>query len=265
MQLNWQLSQLSFLHNTELTLSRLQLYLVRVQAQLASSSTYNHFTSDCGHHISQCSSSLPDLSLLLGEKSQVHLYLTDLKLWVHHSLNNWLHANLECEDACTVLAKIIDTYAMTACSAYIDMLEDVSLMLLTTINLWVALDKCVLHHYPLLHDYNPGFPPSLFEPLLLPRKAQMQQLFHIEQHLAIRRKAALLEFLFIFWSDDALKSFTVHYFEWSSHHHQELQKKIKMEVTTEQSQKLSELTKKHHQYHELIKQSDRMNCQYVSH
>jgi len=264
-QENWQPSKLSFLHDTELTLSRLRPYLERVRARSASPLTYHHFSSDCGRRISQNSSSLPDLSLLPVEGRQIRLYLADLEFWVHHSLNDWLRANLERKDACTALAKVIDIYATAASSAYIDMPEDASLMLLTIMDLWVALDKCALHHYPLLlHDYNPGFPPSLFEPLLLPRKAQMERLFRVEQHLATRRKAALPGFPSIFRSDDGPKSFAVRYLERPSHYHQELRRKIEAEATTERSEKLSELAKKRHQYYELITQSDGMNCQYVS-
>ena len=62
-----------------------------------------------------------------------------------HSLNDWLRANREYKDACMALAKVIDTYTSAASSAYTDMPEDVSLMLLTSIDLWVALDKCALH------------------------------------------------------------------------------------------------------------------------
>ena len=175
--------------------------LAKVPARSASPSTYHHFMSDCGCRISQCNSSLPDLSLLTeGARGQVRLYLANLELWVHHSLNDWLRANMERKDACMALAKVIDTYTSAASSAYTDMPEDVSLMLLTSIDLWVALDKCALHHYPLLHDYDPGFPPSLFEPLLLPRKAQMERLFRVEQYLATRRKAAVPGFPSIFQS-----------------------------------------------------------------
>lgn len=263
-QQNWLPSQLSFLHDTELRLSRLRLYLERVRARSALPSNYHHFTSDCSRRISQCSSSLPDLGLLLRNESQVRLYLADLELWVHDSLNDWLRVNMERKDACTALATVIDTYATASSSAYTDMPEDISLMLLTTMDLWVALDKCALHHYPLLHDYDPGFPPSLFEPLLLPRKAQMERLVRVEQHLGTRRKAAIPGFPSIFRSVDAPKSFAVRYFERPSHHHQELRRQIEAQATTERSQKLSELAKKCHQHQELIKESDEMNCQYVS-
>ena len=263
-QANWHPSQLSFLHDTKLKLPRLQVYLAKARARSTSSSTCNHFASDCGRRISQCSSSLLDLGLLLGDEGQVRLNLTDLELWVHHFLNDWLCANLEREDACTALAQVIDTYATAASSAYVDMPEDISLMLLTTMELWVALDKCALRHYPLLHDYDPGFPPSVLEPLLLPRKAQMERLFRVEQHLATRRKTALSGSPSVFRSDDAPRSFAVRYFERPSHHHQELRRKIEAEATTERSRRLSELAKKRHQYYELMAQSNRMHCQYIS-
>ena len=174
-QQNWFPSQPFFPRDTELTLRKLRPYLMRVPARPAPPSTYHHFMSDCGRRILQCSSSLPDLTLLKKDGGgQVRLYLADLELWVHHSLSDWLCANMERKDACTVLAKIIDTYTSAASSAYVDMPEDVSVMLLTSMELWVALDKCALHHCHLLREYDSEFPPSLFEPLLLPRKAQME-------------------------------------------------------------------------------------------
>jgi hypothetical protein len=101
---------------------------------------------------------------------RVSLYLADLELWVRDSLPDWLRAYMKHTDACTALSEVIDTYTSAASSAYTDMPEDISLMLLTSMDLWVALDKCALHHCDLLRNYDPGFPPSLFEPLLLPKK-----------------------------------------------------------------------------------------------
>ena len=170
-QQTWRPTQLSFLRDAKLRLSSLRPYLARVPARSASPSTYHHFTSNYGRRISQGSSSLPDLSLLREDEGQTYLYLADLELWVQHSLDDWLHANIERQSACEALARVIDDYASAASSVYADMPEDISLMLLTTMDLWVALDKCALHHYPLLHEYNPEFPPSLFELLLLPKKA----------------------------------------------------------------------------------------------
>lgn len=196
-------------------------------------------------------------------EGHIRLYLADLKLWVHNSLNDWLHANMERKDACTALAEITDTYTSAASSAYLDMPEDISLMILTSMDLWVALDKCAMQHYPLLRDYDPDFPPSLFKPLLLPRKAQMERLFRVEQYLATRRKASIPGLPSIFQSVNTEKNFAVMYFQ-QSPHHQKLRRDIEAEATNERSQKVSELAEKRQRYDELTKQSEGMSCQYTS-
>lgn len=261
MQRAWLPSQLSLLQDTELRLPTLQPYLEKVRARSTSPSSYNPFTSNCGRRISQCSSTLPDLSLLVKkDESQGRLYLTDLECWVENHLDGWLLSNTENEGACSALAKIIETYASVASSSYQDIPEDTSLMLLTLMNLWVALDKCALHHYPLLRDYDPEFPPLLFEPLLLPKKLQMERLFHIENYVAMRKKAAEPDSPSIFQSINEARNFSVLYFQ-QSLHHQRLRQKIESQAMSERSSKITELAEKRQEYHELSGRADRMSCQ----
>jgi hypothetical protein len=262
-QRNWAPSQLSFLLDTEVILSRLQPYLEKVMARMASPSTYQTFLSDCGQRISQWSVSLPNPSLLtVGNGGQVHLYLTDLELWVENSLNDWLHANMERHDAVTALAALIDTYTSIASLAYKDMPEEISLMLLTSMDLWVALDKCALHHCTLLRDYTPGFPSSLFEPLLLPKKPQMERLLRVEQYLVGRRAAAASKFPSIFRFVDTTEAFAVRYVQ-QSQRHKELQQRIEAEAQNHRDRKTSKLAEKRQRYCELINDSNGMSCQYV--
>lgn len=179
------------LQDAELRIPTLRPYLVKVRARSKSPPSHKPFTPDCGRRISQCSSTLPDLSLLIKrDENQDCLYLTDLECWVETHLDGWLLSNMKEEGACIALAKIIKTYAGLASPNYQDMPEDISIMLLTLMDLCVALNKCALHHYPLLRDYDPEFLTSLFEPLLLPKKLQMERLSHIETYVAMRKKAA---------------------------------------------------------------------------
>lgn len=254
----WLPSQLSLLQDAELRLSTLRPYLEKVRARSTSPLSYNPFTSDCGRRISQCSSNLPDLSL--WEKRDESQNLTDLERWVENHLDGWLLSNMKDGDACTALAKIIETYASVASSNYQDMPEDTSLMLLTLMDLWVALDKCALHHYPLLRDYYPEFPPSLFEPLLLPKKLQMERLTHIENYLAMRKKAAEPNSPSIFRSINEARSFSVLYYQ-QSLHHQQLRQKIESQATNDRSSKIAELAEKSQQYAELLRMAGRMSCQ----
>ncbi len=64
-------------------------------------------------------------------------------------------------------------------AAYLSNAEDESIMLLTIIGLWVALDKVAVAQYPLLCDYSPEVPTDLLEPLLLRRSKSLNRLVMI--------------------------------------------------------------------------------------
>ena len=263
-QQGWDSSRLSILQDTRLSLPRLQPYLTKVLARSAMASVSNNFVSDCGTRILQCSSNLPDLSWLIEEdSSQAILNLIDLELWVLESLHEWLSTSIEREETCTALARLINAYTRSALRAYTDMPGDISLMLFTLMDLWVALDKCALHHCPLLRDYAPEFPLSLLEPLLLPKKIQMERLMYIEQYLKTRRRDAMPECPSVFESIDTKASFSVRYFQ-ESPHHQSLRRRIEAKAANKRSQKRSELESKVQRYRNLMAQYWRMNCEYAA-
>lgn len=259
----WVPSKLSLLQDAELRLQTLRPYLEKVRARSTSPSSHNPFTPNCGRRISR-SSALPDLSLLVKrDENQDCLYLTDLESWVETHLDGWLLSNMKNEGACTALAKIMETYAWLASPSYQDMPEDTSIMLLTLMDLWVALDKCALHHYPLLRDYDPEFPTSLFEPFLLSKKLQMESLSRIENYVAMRKKAAQPNYPSIFQSINEASSFSVLYFQ-QSLHHQQLRKKIESQAKNERSAKKEELADKLQKYRELLKESESLRCQWLT-
>lgn len=259
-QLNWLPSQLSFLDDTKLRIPKLRPYLAKMPARSALTSTTKHFKSDCRPRVSPFVSSLPALNFSGIDSSQTRLNLIDLELWVCRSLDDWLHTNLRQEDACTALTKVIDTYISVASSVYADEPEEISLMILTSMELWVALDKCTLHRHPLLHQYDPGFPPSLFEPLLLPKKPQMERLSRLEKYLARRKQAAVSKYPSIFQSIDSQQSFAVQYFEQSSRH-QKLRQDIEADAKIKRSEKINELAKKRKEYQDMMKRVDGMLCE----
>lgn len=104
--------------------------------------------------------------LRLAKADDPYIFLADLELWVQDWLDDWLIMNLESPHSSTCLSELIEGYTTAASSHYAESPEDVSLMLLTAIELWVALDKCSIHQHSLLSKYDPGFPQSLFHPLL---------------------------------------------------------------------------------------------------
>ncbi|MCJ1392993.1 hypothetical protein MMC18_005865 [Xylographa bjoerkii] len=259
---NWLGSPRKFLADTKLKLSCLKPYLAKMTGRPTTLVTSHDFTLDCIPRISQRGSELPELSLLREEnKSQIYLSLADLEFWTEQSLSEWLVLNQANTNSCMALAKLINDYMSEASSVYKDAPEDISLMILTTMELWVALDKCALHHCELLYDYDPGFPASVFEPLLLPGKPQMARLNEVEQHLERRRASAKAGFPSIFRSVDADESFSVRFYR-QSPNHQELRRKIEAEATIERSQKLAELETKREKYQNLMSQSEGMSCEF---
>lgn len=259
-QLNWLPSQLSFLDDTRLRLSKLRPYLDKIAARTAIISTTQDFTSDCRRRVSPSALSLPDLGILRSDHNQTRLNLIDLELWVSSSLDDWLHANMKQQNTSTALSAVIQTYTSVASSTYAGEPEDISLMILTSMELWIALDKCVLYHHPRLHQYDPEFPPSLFEPLLLPKKPQMERLSQVEKYLAARKQAAKSGHPSIFQVVDSRNSFAVQHFEHSPHH-QELRRKIEADAEIERSRKKEELAEKRKEYQKSMKELQDAACE----
>lgn len=259
-QISWLPRELSFLDDTHLRLPKLRPYLVKVSQRSTTSPTTQQFTSNCRDRILPSASKLPDLDFVGLYGDSAHLQLIDLELWVHTSLDGWLHANTEQEDSCKVLVKVIDSYTRKASSTYANVPEEISLMILTSMELWIALDKCALHRYPLLHHFDPGFPPTLFEPLLLPKKHQMERLSRVEKYLANRKNAAIAEFPSIFRGIGSKKSFSVQYFD-QSLRHQKLREEIEADGRRKKAKKIVELVKKCKEYHDMVKKSGDMTCE----
>ena len=58
------------------------------------------------------------------------------------------------------------------------------------IELWIAIDEKVIEWEPYLKNYTPEIPSGVLEPLLLPRRDQMERLSRAEVYLQKRHKAA---------------------------------------------------------------------------
>ena len=256
-------SQRSLQSDSSLTLLKLRPYLAEVSRRTASPVMRNPFASSCRRRLPQCISAPLDKSFSANiDEGERRLYLADLELWVEDFLSDWMDANFGRKSACATLAEVIAIYTSAASSLYADIPDDRSLMILTTMDLWVALDRCAINCYPLLREYSPGFSSTVFEPLLLPKRPQMERLLHVEQYLAGRRAAASTDFTSIFQSVGTSESLAVRYFE-RSPHHQEMRRKIEEQATIDRSQKIVEFVGKRRRYDELMRQADRTACQYV--
>ncbi|KAG9237428.1 hypothetical protein BJ875DRAFT_370034 [Amylocarpus encephaloides] len=251
--------------DTHLTLQNLQPYLDKIRDRPALQSNSKTNSPMCATRIDPHATTLPrgDLwNLESGYGSR--LALMDLELWVQESLDTWCAANLSTTTACSDLVDLTENYATSALAAYAKNPEDMSVMYLTIMGLWVALDRCATRQAPLLEKYMPGFPFLLFDPLLLPKRIQMRRLVQIEQYLQQRRNQATCSSNFIFQKTNMFDSLAVQYYE-QSPLHQALRRKIEAAAQIERDAKIRELETKLQEYRRLMQESDAIpSCKYLT-
>ena len=90
------------------------------------------------------------------------------------------------EQGCDDLLSEMRQYLVVAREAYQKDAVQSSLMLLLLMELWQALDTSIIAHYPLLAEYDTGFPSNLLHVLQLARIEDMQRLQAVEKYLEDR-------------------------------------------------------------------------------
>ena len=115
-----------------------------------------------------------------------YVALYDVERSVEQGIDHWVAHVTNVEEACTQLGALMDIYLSSASISYKDNPEYRSMMTLTTIELWVALDKLVVGDIPMLAEYSPEIPISLLESLLLRETMSLQRLSRVYQYLFAR-------------------------------------------------------------------------------
>ncbi|KAI9652880.1 MAG: hypothetical protein M1829_001369 [Trizodia sp. TS-e1964] len=134
-------------------------------------------------------------------------------------------------------------------------------MFFTSIELWVALDDCALRKYPILQNYDPGFPPTLFEPFLLPKRSQMERLLMVEKYLFNRRDLATYKSELVFLRHSSQNSLSLRYFA-DSQCLQDLRRQIENEAQVAITLKISEFRTKKEQHGCLMQEYVTLSCHY---
>jgi hypothetical protein len=188
--------------------------------------------------------------------------LADFELLVQDDLDRWLRNQLHTarNSACVELAACIDAYRKSAIEVYAGNPEDVSLMLLTIIELWVALDKLVVAEIPLLAEYSPEIPHQALESLLLCKAKSIRRFASIVNYIRERHHRARSGFS-IFTSKWSSNSFGVRYFQQSSSH-QSLKARIEVDATARSSEKRRELQDKNVMHKRLQNEARSLTCHY---
>ncbi|OQU94831.1 hypothetical protein CLAIMM_01124 [Cladophialophora immunda] len=130
--------------------------------------------------------SLPETTIFSHAKD-VLFALVDFELWIEQHLNHWVVVNTRTPSACSSLSKLMQKYYAVAKQRYQSHVERMSIMLLTIFELWVALDTIATTLCPLLLEYPPEVPVTLFGPLLLGSRTELERLSKIELHIESRQ------------------------------------------------------------------------------
>ncbi|KAF8434543.1 hypothetical protein L210DRAFT_3649044 [Boletus edulis BED1] len=113
--------------------------------------------------------------------------LYDFERSVEQGIDDWFACVTNVDEACTQLGVLMDKY-MTKAYEHPEGLdpEDISIRLLTAIELYVVLDKLVVKEIPMFADYPPEISTALLEKLLLRRVTSLHRLSCAYQYLSAR-------------------------------------------------------------------------------
>ena len=166
-----------------------------------------------------------------------HVALYDVEQAVEQGIDGWVDSVTNHDEACVQLEILGNKYSSSALETYGKNPELLSVMLLTTIELWVALDKVAIKEIPMLADYSPEVPTNLLENLLLSKTASLSRLRHIHQYLSCRHSRSQWS---VFSPTTTANTFAVRYYRGSSHL-QDLKNHIERVARREVHEKVVEL------------------------
>jgi hypothetical protein len=189
--------------------------------------------------------------LVAAHALEPSLTLADFETAVRSGIDDWVaRVPLQSTDsACVSIEACASAYSSRALKAYKGNPENLSIMLLTLFELWVAMDKIVVGQIPLLAEYSPEIPLTLWECLLLRKASALDRLKTLHAYLKARHcQASSRLSAFSFTNDD--KSFAARYFRQSSKL-QSLKVRIEADGQKQREKKLTELRTLNKKYSDL--------------
>ncbi|CZR70243.1 uncharacterized protein PAC_20144 [Phialocephala subalpina] len=153
---------------------------------------------------------------------------------------------------CNLLMDLIERYRSNASQIYAEDPESSSVMLLTLMELWVACDLSATKLFPLLRDYETGFPCGILDALVLTKNTLLDRLVRVEDYLAGRKSGARFGPT---WENGLrfTSSFAVCFWGGSTEH-QNMYRDIIERATALKDQKLRELRSSKQEYNRLMRQ-----------
>ncbi|KAF8555664.1 hypothetical protein OG21DRAFT_1496140 [Imleria badia] len=179
--------------------------------------TLEDFLSSNGTFFDEAYDADPDVALYGVEQS------------VERGIDDWLACITNVDEACEQLGILMDRYMMKAYNRLREDPEDMSIRLLTAIELYVALDKLVVEEVPILADYSPEIPIAFLERLLLRKTTSLHRLSCVYQYLSARHSRSRPGWSVLSDVEFTKDSFPVRYYD-QSPHLQDLKARIEAEA-----------------------------------
>ncbi|KAE9969172.1 hypothetical protein BLS_005470 [Venturia inaequalis] len=114
--------------------------------------------------------------------------LADCELGLRQGLKPLPATKNDCKDRCVELSRQIEDYTDRSQAAYNNDPEQMSTSILLLMELWMQMDQCALRAFPILHEFNPGFPLHLLKVLRLPSQQDMYRLQRVYDYLHDRHQ-----------------------------------------------------------------------------
>ncbi|KAF8439863.1 hypothetical protein L210DRAFT_3540646 [Boletus edulis BED1] len=178
--------------------------------------------------------------------AEPHVALYDIERAVEQGLDGWVDQVTNNDGACVMLEILGNKYSSGALDTYGNNPELLSVTLLTTIELWVALDKIAIKQIPMLADYSPEVPTSLLEDLLLCKTASLSRLRRLHEYLSRRHSQSKSRWS-VFSSTIGTNTFGVRYYGESSRL-QSLKSRIEETARRDVDKKVAQLEKTNAHY-----------------
>ncbi|KAG2078525.1 hypothetical protein BDR04DRAFT_1086936 [Suillus decipiens] len=178
--------------------------------------------------------------LVAAHAAEPSLALADFENAIRSGIDDWVaRAPFKGTDsACVSIEMCTSAYSSRALEAYKGNPENLSIMLLTLFELWVAMDKIVVGQIPLLAEYSPEIPLALWECLLIRNVSALDRLKKLLAYLKARHCQASSHLSAI--SSTHNNSFAARYFYQSSKL-QNLKVRIEADGQKVRKKKLAEL------------------------
>ncbi|CAE7230403.1 unnamed protein product, partial [Rhizoctonia solani] len=179
-----------------------------------------------------------------------HLALYDFEASVFDNLAGWTSDQLRLPGACATMSSCFQQYITAAKPHYTADVADQSIMILTLMRIWMAIDELAVGDCPLLSHYSPELPPNILDPLLLRTTQHIDQARIIQKYIHRRHISASKGNPSIFSDEATQHCFSVQYFR-NSTRHQQLKATIEAHAQEQKNRKIQELEGLNAKYEEL--------------